>query len=94
MRVRETFDHYLVAVCDKSLLGKTLIQGNLVFRVSEEFYGGELVDIETCMTHLKRATIVNMVGKTTVTAAINRGLISKEAVLYIDGEPHAQWVRL
>lgn len=94
MRVRETIGHYLVAVCDEALLGRTLVQGDLKFKVSEEFYGGELVDMETCLKHIKRATIVNMIGKTPVSAAIDAGLVHEQAVLYIDGHPHAQWVRL
>ncbi|NWF96401.1 MAG: DUF424 family protein [Candidatus Thorarchaeota archaeon] len=94
MRVRETLEHYLVAVCDKELLGKTLVQGDLQFKVSEEFYGGELVDLKTCLEHMQRATIVNMVGATTVKAAIDAGMVHRQAVVYIDGQPHAMWVRL
>jgi hypothetical protein len=94
MRVQETVEHYLVAVCDKALLGKTLVQGDLKFKVSEDFYGGELVDMRTCMKHIRRATIVNMIGKTTVGAAINAGIVHEQAVIYIDGHPHAQWVKL
>ncbi|MCF2135758.1 MAG: DUF424 family protein [Candidatus Thorarchaeota archaeon] len=94
MRVRETIEHYVVAICDEDLLGKTLTQGSIKFTVSEEFYGGDLVDVSTCMTHINRATIVNMIGKVTVQAAIDAGIVHKNAVIYIDGHPHAQWVRL
>lgn len=94
LKVRETMDHILVAVCDEELLGKTLVEGNLKFNVSKEFYGGDLVDTKTCIKHLKGATIANMIGKTTVDAAIEAGLVHKSAILYIEGEPHAQWVKL
>ena len=94
VRVCETHDHYLVAICDEDLLGKTLVEGEIKFKVSEEFYGGDLVDMKTCLEYLKKATISNMVGKTTVDAAINAGLIHEKAILYIEGHPHAQWVRL
>jgi hypothetical protein len=94
MRVSETHEHYVVAMCDKSLLGKTLKQGDLQFKVSEEFYGGNLVDLKLCLKHLEKATIANMVGKKTVEAAMNAGLIHEQAVLYIEGHPHAQWVKL
>ena len=60
MRVKETHDHYVVAICDKPLLGKTLIDGKIKFKVSEEFYGGALVDSKICINHLERATIANM----------------------------------
>jgi hypothetical protein len=94
LRVSETHEHYVVAMCDKSLLGKTLKQGDILFKVSEEFYGGNLVDLSTCMQHLEKATIANMVGKRTVEAAMNAGLVHEQAVLYIEGHPHAQWVKL
>lgn len=94
MRVSETHEHYVVAMCDKSLLGKTLKQGDLRFKISEEFYGGDLVDLKLCLKHLEKATIANMVGKKTVEAAMNAGLVHEQAVLYIEGHPHAQWVKL
>jgi hypothetical protein len=94
MRVRETFDHVLVSVCDEELLGKTLVEGELEFNVNPEFYGGELVDTKTCVKYLQNATVANMVGKNTVNAAIKAGLVHETAVLYIEGEPHAQWVKL
>ena len=94
VKIHPRMDHYLVAICDETLLGKTLNEGEIKFNVSEEFYGGELVDLNTCLEHLKRATIANMIGNKTVNAAINAGLVQKQAVLYIEGEPHAQWVKL
>ncbi|MGQ4910970.1 MAG: DUF424 domain-containing protein [Candidatus Thorarchaeota archaeon] len=94
LKVRESVEHYVVAMCDKALLGKTLNNGPIQFNVSEEFYGGDLVDIKTCLVHLERATIANMVGKKSVEAAIKAGYVNEHAVLYIEGHPHAQWVRL
>jgi len=94
MRVSETHEHYIVAMCDKQLLGKTLTEGKIKFKVSEEFYGGELVDAKTCLRHLAKATIANMVGKKSVQTAINAGLVHEQAILLIEGHPHAQWVKL
>ncbi len=94
MRVNETHEHYIVALCDKPLLGKTLKHGTIKFKISQEFYGGDLVDLKTCMKHLEKATIVNMIGEKTVKAAMNAGLVHEQAVLYIEGHPHAQWVKL
>jgi hypothetical protein len=94
MRVSETHEHYVVAMCDKQLLGKTLTEGAIKFKVSEEFYGGKLVDAKTCLGHLAKATIANMVGKKSVQTAINAGLVHEQAICYIEGHPHAQWVKL
>jgi len=94
MRVRATHDHLLVSICDEDLLGRTLVEGDLTFKVSEEFYGGELVDMKKCFVQLKVATIANMIGQTAVKAAIDAGIVHKSAVIYIEGHPHAQLVRL
>ncbi|MFX1368531.1 MAG: DUF424 domain-containing protein [Promethearchaeota archaeon] len=95
MRVRQTHDgHYVVAICDEALLGRTLVEGNVKFTVSKEFYGEDLVDIEICKEHLNQATIANMVGEASVKAAIKAGFVHEQAVAYIDGHPHAQWVKL
>lgn len=94
IRVRETHDHVMVSVCDKQLLGTTLTEGQIKFKVSEEFYGGDLVDMKTCIKYLKSATIANMIGNVTVEAAKNAGLIHEKAVLYIEGQQHAQWIRM
>jgi hypothetical protein len=95
MRVRETHDgHYVVAICDKNLLGKTLVDGEVKFTVSKEFYGEDLVDVKSCAEHLGRATIANMVGESSVKVAINAGFVHEQAVAYIEGHPHAQWVKL
>jgi hypothetical protein len=94
MRVSETHGHYIVAICDKPLLGKTLVDGAIKFKVSEEFYGGALVNSTDCINHLQKATIANMVGTKAVQTAINAGLVHEQAILYIEGHPHAQWVKL
>jgi hypothetical protein len=94
LRVQKTHDHILVAVCDEALLGKVLVDGDLEFNVSKDFYGGQLVDVDTYLEQVKAATIVNMVGQKSVEAAINAGIVHKQAILYIDGHPHAQWIKL
>ncbi|TFG13344.1 DUF424 family protein [Candidatus Thorarchaeota archaeon] len=94
IRVRERLDHVVVSVCDEKLLGRTLSEGKIKFNVNEEFYGGDLVDVDTCLRHLKNATIANMVGTDSVEAAIEAGYVHKNAVIYIEGHPHAQWVKL
>ena len=94
VRVRETHDHVMVSVCDKELLGTTLTEGKITFNVSEDFYGGDLVDLKTCIKFLKTATIANMIGNDTVEAAKSAGLVHESAVIYIEGHQHAQWVKL
>ncbi|MFX1440094.1 MAG: DUF424 family protein [Promethearchaeota archaeon] len=38
--------------------------------------------------------MANMVGSTSVKTAMKAGFVHEQAVAYIEGHPHAQWVRL
>ncbi|OYT28985.1 hypothetical protein B6U98_03495 [Thermoplasmatales archaeon ex4572_165] len=44
--------------------------------------------------YLKDATIANLVGETCIKIAINMDLIDQSNVIYIQGIPHAQMVRM
>ena len=84
----------LLAVCDCDLLGKTLRQGKIVFHVKDEFYNGGKVGVDEAVNMIANSTIVNMVGKNCVGKAIERGYVHPDAVLNIEGVPHAQIVKL
>jgi hypothetical protein len=94
MKLRKVGNHVLLAICDVEILGKTLREGKIVFKVNEEFYKGEEVDIEEAIAMIESSTIVNMIGKNVVRKAIEKGYVHPEAVLEIEGVPHAQIVRL
>ncbi len=94
LKIHEHKPHYMIALCDENLLGKTLKKGEVKFVISEEFYGGSLVDPKDCLQHFERATIANLVGQQAVQLAIDAGYVHKNAVIYIEGHPHAQWVKL
>jgi hypothetical protein len=83
----------LLAICDCEVLGKTLRQGKIVFHVKEEFYNGGKVGLDEAVSMIRNSTIVNMVGKKCVEKAIERGYVHPDAVLNIDGVPHAQIVK-
>ena len=65
-----------------------------MFRVKDEFYNGGRVTLEEAIDMIKNSTIVNMVGKKCVEKAIEKGYVHPEAVLNIEGIPHAQIVKL
>ena len=71
----------LLAICDIELLGRTLREG-------------KIVSIEEAMGMIENSTIVNMVGRNCVEKAIAKGYVHPEAVLHIEGVPHAQIVKL
>ena len=94
MNLRKIGGNVLLAICDCEILGKTLREGKITFHVKEEFYKGAKVDIEEAIDMIENSTIVNMVGKKIVQKAIEKGYVHPEAVLNIEGVPHAQIVKL
>jgi hypothetical protein len=84
----------LLAICDCELLGRTLREGKIVFQVKAEFYNGRKASVEEAIGMIDNSTIVNLVGKCCVEKAIAEGYVHPEAVLKIEGIPHAQIVKL
>jgi hypothetical protein len=84
----------LVAACDAGLLGETFRQGRMKLEVNSQFYGGALCTIERAMEALVEADVANLVGETTIKAAVDKGLVDPEAVIYFGKVPHVQIVRL
>jgi hypothetical protein len=84
----------LLAICDSEMLGKTLRQGKIVFHIKDEFYNGGKATVEEAVSMIENSTIVNIVGKNCVEKAISKGYVHPDAVLQIEGVPHAQIVKL
>jgi hypothetical protein len=94
LSVRKVGQNVVLAVCDCDLLGRTLREGKIVFRVKEEFYKGRKTTLDEAVGLINNSTIVNLVGKNCVEKAIAKGYVHPEAVLNIEGVPHAQIVKL
>lgn len=94
IKLRKTGHNVLLAICDCDVLGRTLCEGKIVFPVREDFYKGIRVSVDEAVRMIENSTIVNMVGKNVVKKAVEKGYVHPEAVLDINGVPHAQIVRL
>ena len=94
MNLRKIGNNVLLAICDAEILGKTLCEGKIVFKVKEEFYKGAKVSIEEAVAMIENSTIVNMVGKNVVKKAVEKGYVHPEAILNIEGVPHAQILKI
>lgn len=81
---------FIVAVCDKEILGKKYHEGKFILDVTPKFYGGNLVDITYALTEIRKATMANLVGTHIVKAAIEAKLIHPDAVHQVQSVPHAQ----
>lgn len=94
MNIRRTGKHVLLATCDAELLGKTLKEGKITFHVHEKFYKGTRVTLDEAVELIKQSTVVNMIGQKIVKKAIEHGFVHPEAVLMIEGIPHAQIIKI
>ena len=74
------------------MIGQTFSDGTLTLEVSEFFYKGEIVPLPDVGDVLEDAGIVNIVGKRSIAHALERGFISEDNIIVIDGVPHAQAV--
>ncbi len=93
MNLKKVGRNVVLAICDVELIGRTLCEGKIVFHVKEGFYKGAKVDVDEAVLMIQNSTVVNMVGKNAVGKAIEKGYVHPEAVLNIQGVPHAQIVK-
>jgi hypothetical protein len=94
VNIRKMGKNILLAICDSEMLGKTLRQGKIVFHIKDEFYNGGKATVEEAVSMIENSTIVNIVGKNCVEKAISKGYVHPDAVLQIEGVPHAQILKL
>ena len=93
-KVFEFKDDKLVAICDKEILGKKLNFKGVKVEIRERFYKGELVNEEKALDIMKKSTIGNFFGEKIVDVALKNGFITKENIIFIEGIPHAQFVKI
>lgn len=94
LNLRKSSKGFLLAICDAEILGKTLCEGQIVFHVKTHFYQGRKMNIEEAVAIIAKSTSVNLIGKNIVKKAVEKGFVHPDAVLHIDGVPHAQIVKL
>ncbi len=95
IKVHEMDRGIIVAMCDESLMGKVLSEGDLVINIKDysDFYLGELSDGSEAL-NIKEIVSANVVGKEAVAAAIKNKIIDKEDVGTVAGVPYAQAFKL
>lgn len=83
---------FLVAICDKDLLGKK-IGKEFKVRVEEKFYGGEIIDEKKALKLMEKSTVCNLLGKRIIEFALENKFITEENIMFIGDVPHAQFIR-
>lgn len=84
----------VVAICDEDLIDKEIKTKDLKIKVSKHFYGDRLIDDKLALRMMKKATICNLIGKNIVDFAEKNKFIIKENVIFINGTPHAQFIKI
>ena len=77
----------MLNICDAELLGKKIVENELNMNISESYYGEKLVEHEEARTLLKNASIINMVGKETISLSLELGVGSENGIKKIGGVP-------
>ena len=80
----------VLGCCDKELLGKTLSDDKYNLTINVNFYKGKKVDKEELGKMMDEANSINLFGEKCIKIAIEKGLISEEDIIKINGIPHIQ----
>jgi hypothetical protein len=87
VRVSDYQKKTMLNICDVELLGKKIIQDDLTVNISESYYGDRFVDQKEAESLLQSASIINMVGKETVSLSVKIGVGSENGIKIISGIP-------
>ncbi|MFH1126590.1 MAG: DUF424 family protein [archaeon] len=94
LKVHESDDDCVVAICDEDILGKVFSCGDFVLDVDSDFFGGKLVDIDEIVDALEGASSVNVVGSRIIDELLLRGIVSDSSVKIVDGVKFAHIYRV
>ena len=87
VRISDYQKNTMVNMCDAELMGKDVVDGELKIHISESYYGKQLVDKDEAISFLKSASMMNLVGKETISLAIDLGIGSESGIKIISDIP-------
>ncbi len=92
INVHESY-RWVVAICDKDVFGKKLVDGKRVLDISGEFFAGKKFELSEAKDEIVRCAnedaTFNFVGEKSVELAKELGLVRGGGVVDIDGVPFA-----
>ena len=80
----------ILAVADKELIGKTLEDGEIHFKVSKHFYHEDEVSEKELEETIVHHSNINLIGNIAFAIAQKKGLVSEKTGIKIAGVWHAQ----
>lgn len=94
-KIVKTKTEVLIAICDEDLVGRKIkVENDFYIHIKEDFYKERMIDESEALELMNKATILNIFGKKIVEIAAKNGIISMENVIYFNGIPHAQFVKI
>jgi len=79
----------IVAMCDDSIKGKVIEEGEMVLDLTSSFYDGSEIDEKVFDIKISKASSVNAVGKESTDYLVSKGLIEKDSVMTLNDIPYA-----
>ena len=87
VRVADYQKNVMLNICDAELLGRNIVQDEFNINISKSYYGEKLVEKDEATILLKKSSIINMVGKETVSLSIKLGIGSETGIKTISDIP-------
>ena len=93
LKIHETKEGKIAAVCDSGLIGKKFVEREVVLEVTD-FFRGESATIEEIVMAIKSCMSANIIGTAIVDELVKEGIVDEKNVLEIKGVKHAQIFRV
>jgi hypothetical protein len=77
----------MLNICDADLVGRTLTKSDFTINISESYFAERIVAKEEAEELLRASSIINMVGKETISLSVKIGIGSSKGVKEINGVP-------
>ena len=87
VKVSDYQKNMVLNMCDAELMGKDIVDGELEIHINENYYGKQLVDKNEAISLLKSASVMNLVGRETISLATDLGIGSESGIKIISDIP-------
>ena len=94
VKTHKSSKNFMVAACDRELIGQRLKNDVCEITVSASFYQGEEADDEVLTDLLYKATTANLIGEKTIACAVKCGIVDPNSIIYFGDVPHALYFAL
>lgn len=92
VKVHQTENGTLVAICDSELLGRKFEEGNFQIDLTSDFFAGSEMDEDHAGDLLRNSYTFNIVGEKSINLGLKEEVITEQDIKRIAGIPHAQGI--